>query len=58
MEVKAYNCGGISLTIHNGKNYVLTVQNEGMYNRDDGSVDRFEIFGTCNGLWHEGRLRL
>lgn len=54
MEVKAYNCDEISLTIHNGKNYKLTVQNEGMFNRDDGIVDRFEISGSCNGLWHEG----
>lgn len=54
MEVKAYNCDEISLTIHNGKNYTLTVQNERI--PDDGNVDRFDISSSCNGLWHDGML--
>lgn len=58
MEVKAYNCDDISLTIHNGKNYKLTVHNEGMYSTDDGNIEGFELCGTCNGLWHEGILNV
>lgn len=56
MEVIANNCDEISFTIHNGKSYVLTLKNEFMFDRDDGSVDRFEISNPCNGLWHEGKL--
>ncbi|XP_037050614.1 laminin subunit alpha-like [Bradysia coprophila] len=58
MEVIANNCDEISFTIHNGKSYVLTLRNEFMFDRDDGSVDRFEISNTCNGLWHEVRVEL
>lgn len=54
MEVKAYNCDDLSLTIHNGKNFKLTVHNEGMFGTDDGSIHRFKIFGSCTGLWNEG----
>lgn len=50
MEMMVKNCESISLTIYSGKNYNLTMDNEDMYPRDYGNIDRFILSETCTGL--------
>lgn len=52
MEVKAYNCDGISLTFWNADDYSLTVKN--FYFPTHGPISKFNVFDACNGLWHNG----
>lgn len=56
MEVKAYNCDDISLTLSIGNKYKFMTPIRGSLIEINNEIDDYDINSPCNGLWHNGIL--
>ncbi|XP_037033547.1 uncharacterized protein LOC119072437 [Bradysia coprophila] len=58
MQVKAYNCDDISMTVYIGNKYKFNTPTQGSFMTIGYSISDYGINDPCNGLWHNAMLDL
>lgn len=58
MEVKAFNCDDMAMTMYIGNKYTFFKPVQGLFITISDNIGKYDINRPCNGLWHNGTFSI